>query len=194
MYLFFDTETTGLPKNYNAPVTDVDNFPRIIQLAWMLCDENGNEKERWCSLIKPNGWIVPNEKFWIDNGYSQEKSIAEGTEIENALSHFLHIMNDAKYLIAHNMIFDEKIVGAEFVRQGIKSEKRLVKICTKETTTNFCKLPSARGGYKWAKLSELHQKLFNKDFEGAHNAMNDVIALRDCFFELKRIGIIKIKN
>ena len=32
-YLFFDTETTGLPKNYNAPITDTDNWPRLVQLG-----------------------------------------------------------------------------------------------------------------------------------------------------------------
>ena len=42
MYLFFDTETTGLPKRWNAPVTEVDNWPRLVQLAWISCDEQGN--------------------------------------------------------------------------------------------------------------------------------------------------------
>ena len=27
MYLIFDTETTGLPKNFKAPITDTDNWP-----------------------------------------------------------------------------------------------------------------------------------------------------------------------
>jgi len=30
MYLFFDTETTGLPRNWKAPVTDLDNWPRMV--------------------------------------------------------------------------------------------------------------------------------------------------------------------
>ena len=41
MYLIFDTETTGLPKRWNAPITDVDNWPRCIQIAWQLHDELG---------------------------------------------------------------------------------------------------------------------------------------------------------
>lgn len=39
MYLFFDTETTGLPKEYRARTEDVDNWPRVVQLAWALYDE-----------------------------------------------------------------------------------------------------------------------------------------------------------
>ena len=40
--LFFDTETTGLPKKYDAPASNVDNWPRLIQLSWIICDENKN--------------------------------------------------------------------------------------------------------------------------------------------------------
>ena len=29
MYIVFDTETTGLPKDFSAPITDFDNWPRI---------------------------------------------------------------------------------------------------------------------------------------------------------------------
>ena len=41
MYLIFDTETTDLPKKWNAPITDTDNWPRCVQLAWQLHDNNG---------------------------------------------------------------------------------------------------------------------------------------------------------
>ena len=41
MFLIFDTETTGLPKKWNAPISDSANWPRCIQLAWQLHDNNG---------------------------------------------------------------------------------------------------------------------------------------------------------
>ena len=41
MYLIFDTETTGLPQNWKAPLTDFDNWPRCVQLAWQLHDKKG---------------------------------------------------------------------------------------------------------------------------------------------------------
>jgi hypothetical protein len=31
-YLFFDTETTGVPKDYKAPSSDTDNWPRLQEL------------------------------------------------------------------------------------------------------------------------------------------------------------------
>jgi hypothetical protein len=41
MYLFIDTETTGLPKNYKAPLHDLSNWPRLIQIAWLLYNSTG---------------------------------------------------------------------------------------------------------------------------------------------------------
>ena len=59
MFLFFDTETTGLPQRWNAPVTDVDNWPRLVQLAWIMCDDKGNIIEECSDIIKPEGFSIP---------------------------------------------------------------------------------------------------------------------------------------
>ena len=42
MYLIFDTETTGLPKKFNVPISDLDNWPRCVQIAWQLHDYDGS--------------------------------------------------------------------------------------------------------------------------------------------------------
>jgi hypothetical protein len=34
MILFFDTETTGLPKNLSATYADLENLHRLIKLAY----------------------------------------------------------------------------------------------------------------------------------------------------------------
>jgi len=39
-------------------------------------------------------------------------------------------------------------------------------------------------------LSELHLKLFDTPFEGAHDAKEDVQACANCFFELRRRSIL----
>lgn len=53
MYLFFDTETNGKTLNFNAPVTDLENWPRITQLGWQMYDENGDLVDEQSILIKP---------------------------------------------------------------------------------------------------------------------------------------------
>ena len=32
----FDVETTGLPKKRNCPFTDFENWPYIVQLSWLV--------------------------------------------------------------------------------------------------------------------------------------------------------------
>lgn len=191
--LFFDTETTGVPKDYRASYTDVDNWPRVIQLAWILSDVEGNVITQQCDLIYPNGWTMPTEKFWIDNGYSQEKSEANGIPIEAALHDFYNAKLMADVLCCHNLSFDHRIVWAEFIRAGREPRSGMHKICTMQKSTSYCKLPSPTNrGYKWPKLEELYQFLFNKNFDGAHDAMADITATKECFFELLKRKVISI--
>ena len=188
MYLFFDTETTGLPKNWKAPVTDLENWPRLVQLAWLLYDSRGHEIKRANRIIMPEGFAIPTEASKV-HGISTERAIEEGIDLFDALNEFSGALNEADFLIAHNISFDEVIIGAEFLRKDITS--RLVdipKICTMKTTTNICQIPG-RYGYKWPNLTELHQHLFQKGFDGAHDALADVRACADCFFELKKTGM-----
>lgn len=193
MYLFFDTETNGLPKKWDAPADDVNNWPRIIQFAFILFDENRNVLAEFCELIKPDGWEVPNEKFWIDNGFSTENNKEKGIFLEDALDVFEKSEKCAKYRIAHNMAFDSKIVRAEFIRVFGADEApdfKSTKICTMKSGTQFCNLPRM----KWPKLQELHEKLFSHEFENAHDALADVKATAKCFFAMVDRGIIDLEK
>lgn len=189
-YLFFDTETTGLPIDWKAPMKQLSNWPRVIQLAWILVDGRHNmELNSGKHLIYPDGWAVPDGKFWVDNGFNTMQSLAKGIPINDALDMFITDLQEADYLIAHNMSFDHNVLGSEMIRAS-KKGKQVVKICTKELSTPVLKLPpNYRGGdYKWPSLAELHHYLFNENFEDAHDAMGDVQALRRCFFELNKRG------
>jgi len=189
MYLFFDTETTGLPKNWKAPVTDLNNWPRLVQLAYLYYDKNGNKISGGDHIIKPEGFTIPAEASRI-HGITNDKANQEGKPLLTVLQDFLSLINQAEHLVAHNMSFDEKIVGAEFLRNNMKdSVATKKKICTMQSTTNFCAL-NGPYGYKWPKLSELHYKLFRTGFEEAHNAAVDITVTAKCFWELKRLGKI----
>jgi DNA polymerase III subunit epsilon len=189
MYLFFDTETTGLPKNWKAPITDLKNWPRLVQLAYLYYDSSGNKISGGDFIIKPEGFSIPLEASRI-HGIFNDRAMKEGQSIATVLQYFQSLVGQTKYLVAHNMAFDEKIVGAEFLRNGMQNSiSSKSKICTMESTTNFCAISGAYG-YKWPKLSELHYKLFRTGFEEAHNAAVDISATAKCFWELKRLGKI----
>ncbi|MEA3391438.1 MAG: 3'-5' exonuclease, partial [Candidatus Marinimicrobia bacterium] len=189
MYLFFDTETTGLPRNWRAPVTDLNNWPRMIQIAWILCDDNGNRLESHDYIIKPENFEIPLDASRI-HGISTEKAINEGVVLEMVLNKFNELVEKTDFIVAHNISFDEKILGAELLRKRIKSDfNKKRKLCTMQSSTDYCKLPGPYG-YKWPKLSELHIKLFGVDFEDAHDASADINATEKCFWEMRKIGLI----
>ncbi|MBN2275220.1 MAG: DNA polymerase III subunit alpha [Bacteroidales bacterium] len=194
MFLIFDTETTGLPANYNAPVTDIANWPRLVQIAWECHDEKGVLLKAYNYIIKPSGFTIPFSAEKI-HGISTERALREGFDLVFVLQEFNRSLLQTKLVIGHNIDFDRKIVGAEYVRTGQPDEMSpLPYCCTKEEATEFCALLGGKGGnFKWPTLSELHQKLFSEDFNEAHNAAADVAATARCFLELLRLDVIKIR-
>ncbi len=190
MYLFFDVETTGLPKNWNAPVSELENWPRIVQLAWLEYDLKGNELSRDNYIVKPEGFTIPEEATKI-HGITTEQAEKEGVIINEILKKFSSALDKAKMLIAHNIDFDQNVIGAEFLRADIShSLFDIKKFCTMKESTNFCQIPGNYGP-KWPSQSELHNKLFNSPSEDAHNALVDATICAKCFFELIKKGVIK---
>ena len=148
MYLFFDTETTELPRNWKAPVQDVNNWPRMVQIAWLLYEDSGEKISGENFIIKPEGYSIPADASGV-HGISTEKAISEGHDLEEVLKLFAEQIERTDTLVAHNISFDEKIVGAEFIRKRIKhSLFKKPQICTMKSSTDYCRLPG-RYGYKW---------------------------------------------
>ncbi|MBI9068503.1 MAG: 3'-5' exonuclease [Salinivirgaceae bacterium] len=192
MYLFFDTETNGLPLNgqYKAPASDTHIWPRMIQIAWEMYDETGFLLSSRSELIQPDEWEVPTDKFWLDNGFSQEKNLTYGLPVVPVLNDFLAALEKSKYLVAHNINFDDKVVSAELIRYSLPQISGVQKIYTMQSSTDYCEIPGQFGNYKWPNLTELHHKLFGVGFDGAHDALVDVKACAKSFFALKEKGVV----
>ncbi|MFB9051675.1 DNA polymerase III subunit alpha [Formosa undariae] len=188
MYLIFDTETTGLPKRWDAPFSDTDNWPRCIQIAWQLHDELGNCIEHQDYLVKPEGFNIPYDAEKI-HGISTELAEEQGIPLAEVLEKFNIALSKTKFVVGQNVGFDLNIMGAEFFREDVANQLQELPVldtCT-ELTAKLCEIPGGRGGrFKLPTLTELHQFLFNKPFGEAHNATADVEATTRCFFELIR--------
>jgi DNA polymerase III subunit alpha len=189
MYIVFDTETTGLPKDWNAPLSNVDNWPRMVQIAWQMHDEYGQLISHHDYLIQPDGYDIPYDAEVV-HGISTALAEKEGVQVDEVMQHFLVDLQNAKFAVGQNLNFDIMVVGAEMIRLGIDSEvltkKPVLDTCT-EVTANLLKMPGGKGGrFKLPNLTELHQYLFEVPFSEAHNATADVEATARCFFELIR--------
>ena len=192
-YLFFDTETTGLPRNMDEPVNNSANWPRLVQLAWLLVGGNGDVVKKKSVVIYPDGFKIPQEATVVHH-ITTERACKEGLPLHDVLEEFMQDFKRAEMLVAHNIGFDRNIIGAELYRMRMSYQDFMKKksVCTMLSSTNYCKLPNRYGyeDYKWSKLEELYIKLFGRKFNDAHNALADVIATKECFFELKRRGLL----
>jgi DNA polymerase-3 subunit alpha len=190
MYLIFDTETTGLPKRWKAPVTDTDNWPRCVQIAWQLHDDPGVCLEHCDFLVRPDGFNIPYDAEKI-HGISTALAESRGVSLNIVLEKFNEALSKAKFVVGQNVGFDLNIMGCEFHRMQVVTTLNTLPVldtCT-EVTASLCQLPGGRGGkFKLPTLTELHQYLFKTPFAEAHNATADVEATTRCFLELLRRG------
>lgn len=188
MYLIFDTETTGLPKRWDAPISDTDNWPRCIQIAWQLHDAMGNCIDHQDYLVQPDGFNIPYDAEKI-HGISTDLAQQHGVAMSEVLEKFNSALSKSKFIVGQNVEFDLNIMGAEFYRQGIRNQLQdlaVLDTCT-EITANLCQLPGGRyGRFKLPTLTELYEYLFSESFIEAHNATADVEATTRCFLELIR--------
>ena len=190
MYIIFDTETTGLPKRWKAPLTDSENWPRCIQIAWQVHADSGELLSHEDYLIQPDGYTVPYDAEQI-HGISTALAEQQGRPLAEVLALFSTALEQADYVGGHNVTFDLNIMGAEFLRLGDHNpleQAQVIDTCTEETA-QLCQLPGGRGGkFKLPTLTELYIHLFGTGFGEAHNATADVEATTRCFLELLRKG------
>jgi DNA polymerase III epsilon subunit-like protein len=195
-YLVFDTETTGLPINKHAPPDDFQNWPYVVQIAWLLFIEYNN-----FYLKQPVE--IPADATNI-HGITTAMMLEQGIEPSNVYANFKKAVDNTEYLVSHNIDFDIPIVHCDFLRNGMQwnfPNNRM--LCTMKTGTSFCKIPPQRNGeYKWPKLTELYQKCFYPGYSmsifpdatstgNVHSANIDAAMTAQCFFKLKDLGFFK---
>lgn len=202
MYLFYDTETSGLPLNPTVTHTVVDNWPRLVQIAWILCDDNRKIHEMKKFIIKPEGWVIPKTAEDV-HGISTEKAIAEGLPISDVLKAFMIDLHKADYVVGHNIRFDRKVVAAELYRNfyGYHYDEVLYGKNYRDTmhcAREFCKVPysvdkngKTKKGYKFPTLNEMYSVLYaGETIDDMHSAMGDIKATIKCFWRLHDLGLV----
>ncbi|HWQ65708.1 MAG TPA: 3'-5' exonuclease [Methanospirillum sp.] len=185
-YLIFDTETTGLPLEEKDPFHYPDYWPRIVQIAWILCDENACISEEHCLIVKPEGFTIPQKASQI-HGITTEVAIKEGIPIGEMLEIFSKAIEVTDIIVGHDIDFDRKVVTSEYARK-----KQNAPIygkehhCTMKASTDLCKLPtlSNRRGYRQPTLAELQRYLFEEECAESHDTLTGVKACSRCYFEL----------
>lgn len=196
-FLFFDTETTGVPRDRRTNYTNTRNWPRVVQIAWVVFGGDGREHVAEEFLVRPDGFTIPSAAVRV-HGITTRRAREDGAAIEHVMEQFLPAVESAGAgLVAHNLEFDRNVIGAELHRLGLARpdiERNLFRTpayCTMEGSTAYCRIPGTRGRLKWPTLEQLHRRLFGTGVDGAHGALADVRACARCFFRLREMGVMR---
>ena len=190
MYLIFDTETTGFPKNEKQAPDASDNWPRLVQLSWQLHDAKGALVSHGDQLIRPVGFDIPRGAERV-HGISTALAEKKGAPLAEVLDRFEDEVKKTKYLVGHNLDFDKNTLLSEYIR--LKKESTMTDCSMLDTMKDDVALSkaTASGKYgrpKYKRLTELYELLFDKPLKNAHNAAYDVEATAQCFFEMLAKG------
>ena len=173
--LIFDTETTGLPDN---TAQSLDKQPHIIEFYGCLVEDDGTILEELEFLCDPG---VPLEAIITKITGLKDEDLKGQPEFKEKIGLVKAIFAKADVAVAHNLNFDETMLGFEFQRaeESLAMPKR---ICTVEATEHI-------NGYR-LNMQKLHQHLFDEGFEHGHRARVDVMALKRCYVKLLEKGLI----
>jgi len=193
MYLFFDTETTGLPAKGQYANPNHPQTPKLVELGAVLYNKNQEKIAEQYVIIKPYYPEPIQPKALEAHGITKERAESEGVELLDALTTFLALSKEAGELIAHNFQYDWLVLSRVFLDAKHGSRVDLPKIgrCTKEISTNICRIPNKWGGFKWPTLQEAHKHFFGVEFDGAHSALADVEACARIYFHMKNKNLIR---
>ncbi len=210
--LFFDLETTGKIKNEKKNLTLESKYPsyksnedydssRIVQIGYIYFkdfdyDYEVSEEHIKCIMIKPDGFIIPNDAIAIHK-ITNEQANEEGIEIKKALKKMKKIIKDVDYIIGYNVYFDVNILMNELYRVGYKSTiNKMIDLIKNQKILCVMELSRKYKRYRegtFPNQARLYQEIFGKELENAHNAVNDILATVNIFCWFKK-NVDKFEN
>lgn len=190
MYLIFDASANGRPRSYKAPLDDTAAWPHLMHLSWIVLGKDLKPKEDYNMLINPDSY-TPTPEALKSHHIEKEDLYSSSDSIASVLQQFTSSVNQSQYLLAHNLQYNEGVIGSEYYRMSMSSPLIAAeKYCLMQEATYFCKLPGKRG-YKWPSLQEMHSIMFRQGYTPAGHARADVIAASRCFIFLMKAGALE---
>lgn len=180
-YLVIDTETSGLPKNWKAPYSKENNWPHIIQIAWIVYDRYATEVDRKNLFIRNDDFSIEESSQKIHHITSEFLQL-HGKPLNIVMQQFYDdVLKYQPTIIGHFIEFDYHMVNVEFFRLGIPNALLHLPIfCTMKASKSYVKNPSV----ELLKLNDFYQELFNESPKDFHNALSDALNTAKIYFHL----------
>jgi len=204
--LVFDTETTGLPKTKIMSPDTLNLWPHIVQFSYVIYDINLNDIVGSSNnIVKISEELtIPEDSVKI-HGITKDISNMKGSHLNIILKDFFYHLRNVDLLVGHNVSFDINMVKVELMRMiylnESQDETKLYKTdlhlltnfknicCTLKDSIQLCKIETldkyGKPYFKYPKLVELHQKLFESTPNNLHNSFNDILITLRCYVKMK---------
>lgn len=179
MYIILDTETTGLSHTNNYKDLEKYDNSRMVQLSYMICDNDFNQIIMKDFIIKRNNFEINNTEF---HNITNEISDTDGINLNEVSNEFYKDILNAKYIIAHNAIFDINILKSEFYRNELNHiidelDNKII-ICSMEKTKYIVNAKNKKTNkIKYPSLNELYYYTCGENMTNHHNSKYDVLNL-----------------
>ena len=183
--LFVDTETSGIPADKMLSYRNIDNWPTIKQIAWIIYKKDG-------TLLAQHNYAIADEgehKDIVSPTYVSKKVLPIH---EIVMLFYFGALKTCDVIVGHNIEYDVRVILSELHRYGYDTEllNSIHQFCTMKNSIDVCGFDT-RHGNRYPKLQELYSKLFHKPFENEHDAYCDIKATADCFWKLFSSGMLK---
>ncbi len=186
--LFIDTETSGMPHRWSVSTSKTHKWPYILQIAWLIYTREGG-KIQFRNFYINTGRIEIEEEALNLHGITHEILEDQGIKRKKVMK--LLSKDLEKYqplIVGHFLEFDKRMIEVGFTRAKVKQNfAHLPKFCTMVFSK---KLRTASFTPKFMRLNELHQHLFGIGLSVQHNALSDALATKECFFALRKRGLL----
>jgi DNA polymerase III epsilon subunit-like protein len=174
--IFFDLETTGLPK---AEGSDLDMQPKIIEFGAIKLDEDLVESDRIEFLCNPGYPLEP--IITKITGIKDEDLKDEKPFIAN-YQRVCEFFLGEKTVVAHNLPFDRKILKFELERLD-----KLTKFPW--PYEHICTVEIGEGVWgKKRKLGDIYEEITGEKIDGAHRSTVDIEAMIEIFKWYRKEG------
>ena len=156
----FDLETTGVDVSKD----------RIVQIAWMMLNENLEQLTQAASIIIDPQMPIPAGATEV-HGITDELVKAMGIPFSEVATNLASELKNCHIGGFNSNSFDVPMLVAEFARCGVE-------IPFNEDTLFIDVLAIYRKKFS-NKLTDIYKRLFGKEMENAHDALGDIKATKE---------------
>lgn len=189
MKLTIDLETIGLPIEmkrfvfFDPSETKMYDNARIVQIGYIISDDNNNIIKENSMIIKPDNFEVKNEHV---HHISQKIAEEQGQSMITVFETLKQDFKECDTIISHNLNFDYNVLMSEIIRYD---EKELYQILF--DMKKFCTMLEGQKRLKinkWPKLTHLVEQFFpNIIWNQKHEALDDAQYCFKCYVKLQDI-------